>query len=133
MVGEAAETFDYKPVLEAKDVYIRYGDFAAVRGVNLAVPEHKITALIGASGCGKSTLLRSFNRMNEFITDVTMEGRILYHDQDLYARDIDPVEVRRRIGMVFQKPNPFPKTIYRNIAWGPLINGFKGNVDELVE
>jgi phosphate transport system ATP-binding protein len=97
------------------------------------VPHNKITALIGPSGCGKSTLLRSFNRMNDLIDGARIEGQILYHGVDLYADGIDPVEVRRRIGMVFQKPNPFPKSIYDNVSFGPRVAGFRGNMDELVE
>ncbi len=121
------------PILETRGVTIRYGDKPAVRDVSLRIPERMITAIIGPSGCGKSTLLRQFNRMNDFIPGAAMDGQILYRGVDLYGRDVDPVEVRRRIGMVFQKPNPFPKTIYRNVAWGPVINGFKGDLNELVE
>ena len=122
------------PVLETQAVVVRYGDKPAIRGVSLAIPERRITAIIGPSGCGKSTLLRTLNRMNDFVPDVRIEGAILYHGLDLYAPGVDPVEVRRRIGMVFQKPNPFPKTIYRNVAWGPAINGVpKADLPELVE
>ena len=110
-----------------------YGAFRAVRDVSLQVPRNMITALIGPSGCGKSTLLRSFNRMNDLVDSARIDGRILYHGVDLYADGVDPVEVRRRIGMVFQKPNPFPKSIYDNVAFGPRVAGFKGNMDELVE
>ena len=94
---------------------------------------HQITALIGPSGCGKSTLLRTINRMNDLIPGTRVEGEVLYHDENLYASYVDPVEVRRRIGMVFQKPNPFPKSIYDNVAFGPRLNGFKGDLDGLVE
>jgi phosphate transport system ATP-binding protein len=104
-----------------------------VKNIDLKIPEKQITAIIGPSGCGKSTLLRAFNRMNDFIAGVRMEGEILYHDQNLYAEEIDPVEVRRRVGMVFQKPNPFPKSIYQNVAWGPRINGYDEDSDDLVE
>ncbi|MCB0181959.1 MAG: phosphate ABC transporter ATP-binding protein, partial [Anaerolineae bacterium] len=110
-----------------------YGSFRAVKGVNLKLQEKKITAFIGPSGCGKSTVLRSLNRMNDLIPGGRVEGRILFRGKNLYDPDVDPVEVRRRIGMVFQKPNPFPKSIYDNIAWGAKINGFKGNMKELVE
>ena len=110
-----------------------YGSFRAVREITLRVPRNKITAIIGPSGCGKSTLLRSFNRMNDLIDGAHTTGKILYHGVDLYADGVDPVEVRRRIGMVFQKPNPFPKSIYDNVAFGPRIAGFKGQMDELVE
>jgi phosphate transport system ATP-binding protein len=130
-----APAFMGAPVLEARGLTIRYDGDAAIDGVSLPIPKHKITAIIGPSGCGKSTLLRSFNRMNDLLPNVTMEGQILYQGTDLYGRDVDPVEVRRRIGMVFQKPNPFPKSIYRNVAWGPSINELsKGAaLDELVE
>ncbi len=121
------------PVLEVRDLTIRYGEKPAIRNVSLVIPERKITAIIGPSGCGKSTLLRQLNRMNDFIPVANMDGEILYRGVDLYDPEVDPVEVRRRIGMVFQKPNPFPKTIYRNIAWGPVINGFKGDLNALVE
>jgi len=97
------------------------------------VPKNKVTAIIGPSGCGKSTLLRSFNRMNDLVDIAHIEGRILYHGVDLYAEGVDAVEVRRRIGMVFQKPNPFPKSIYDNVAFGPRVAGYKGSMDELVE
>jgi phosphate transport system ATP-binding protein len=101
--------------------------------VSFAVPEHQITAIIGPSGSGKSTLLRSFNRMNDLVESARVEGTIRYHGADLYAPAVDPVEVRRRIGMVFQKPNPFPKSIYDNVAFGPRVAGYRGDMDELVE
>jgi phosphate transport system ATP-binding protein len=110
-----------------------YGAFRAVKGITFDVPTHQITSIIGPSGCGKSTLLRSINRMNDLIAGTRVEGKIMYHDEDLYASYVDPVEVRRRIGMVFQKPNPFPKSIYDNVAFGPRLNGFKGDLDGLVE
>lgn len=119
--------------IEAKDVNIYYGNFHAVRDVNLQIERRKITAMIGPSGCGKSTVLRCFNRMNDLIPSARIEGSIEFNEQNIYAKDVDPVEVRRRIGMVFQKPNPFPKSIYENISWGAKINGFSGNMDELVE
>jgi phosphate transport system ATP-binding protein len=128
--GQGADTV---PVLEARGLTIRYGTNTAINDVSFAVPERQITAIIGPSGCGKSTLIRHFNRMNDFIPGVSTEGKVLYHGTDLYDPDVDAVEVRRRIGMVFQKPNPFPKTIFRNVAWGPVINGFKGDLQELVE
>lgn len=119
--------------IEINDLAIHYGSFTAVTGVNMKIEKQKITAIIGPSGCGKSTLLRSINRMNDFVPGSYVTGEILLHGQNLYGKDVDPVEARRRIGMVFQKPNPFPKSIYENIAWGARINGFKGNMDELVE
>ncbi len=119
--------------LEVHDMHVYYGKFRAVKDVNLKIERQKITALIGPSGCGKSTVLRAFNRMNDLIPTARVEGEVLYHGQNLYADEVDPVEVRRRIGIVFQKPNPFPKTIYENVAWGARINGFKGNMDDLVE
>jgi phosphate transport system ATP-binding protein len=119
--------------IETKGLFIFYGAFAAVSDVNLKIEKQKITAIIGPSGCGKSTLLRAFNRMNDFVPSSYVTGEVLMHGQNLYDLNIDPVEVRRSIGMVFQKPNPFPKSIYENIAWGARINGFKGNMDELVE
>ncbi len=120
-------------VIETRELNIYYDGFRAVANVNLAIEPHKITAIIGPSGCGKTTLLRSFNRMNELVPGTRIEGQVLFDGQDLYAPAIDPVEVRYRIGMVFQKPNPFPKTIYENIAWGARIHGFRGNMEMLVE
>jgi phosphate transport system ATP-binding protein len=122
-----------KYALELQDVHCYYSKFRAVKDVSLKIERQKITAFIGPSGCGKSTVLRALNRMNDLIPGAYVEGRILYHGQNLYDSSVDPVEVRRRIGMVFQKPNPFPKTIYDNVAWGARINGYKGNVDDLVE
>ena len=119
--------------IETKNLFIFYGSFAAVSEVNMKIEKQKVTAIIGPSGCGKSTLLRAFNRMNDFVPSSYVTGEVLMRGQNLYGSNIDPVEVRRRIGMVFQKPNPFPKSIYENIAWGARINGFKGNMDELVE
>ena len=121
------------PILSTRNLTIRYGGVPAVRGVDLEVPERRITAVIGPSGCGKSTLLRAFNRMNDFIEGVSMEGQVLYRGRDIHARGTDPVEVRLRIGMVFQKPNPFPKTIYQNVVWGPRINGYRGDLRALAE
>ena len=124
---------DQPPVFDVKGVSVYYGDFRAVRDIDLAIPRNRITALIGPSGCGKTTVLRTFNRMNDLIEGARVEGVVLYHGVDLYEPRVDPVEVRRRIGMVFQKPNPFPKSIYDNVAFGPRIAGFKGNMDDLVE
>ena len=117
----------------ARNLNVYYDNFQAVNEVNLDIKKNKITAIIGPSGCGKSTVLRSFNRMNELVPTARTEGEIIFEGVDIYRPEIDPVEVRRRIGMVFQKPNPFPKSIYENVAWGAKINGFKGNQDELVE
>jgi phosphate transport system ATP-binding protein len=114
-------------------VAVSYGGKAAVRNVSFDIGKNEITALIGPSGCGKSTLIRCLNRMNDLIPTAKVEGQLLYHDQDLYASEVDAVEVRKRIGMVFQKPNPFPKSIYDNIAFGPRVLGMKGSMDEIVE
>jgi phosphate transport system ATP-binding protein len=122
-----------EPVVRLRDVSFHYGSFRAVRDMTFDVQTHAITALIGPSGSGKSTLLRCINRMNDLIPGTRLEGKVLYGGQDLYAPNVDPVEVRRRIGMVFQKPNPFPKSIYDNVAFGPRINGFRGDLDGLVE
>lgn len=121
------------PVLETRDLGIWYGHFLAVVGVNLPVQRNQITAIIGPSGCGKTTLLRAFNRMNELVPGTRVEGSLFFDGQDLYDPGVDPVEVRYRIGMVFQKPNPFPKTIYENVAWAARLHGFRGSMDELVE
>ncbi len=120
-------------ILRTENANIYYGNFLALKGINLNVQKNKVTAFIGPSGCGKSTLLRCYNRLNDLIPVFRLEGRISYYDRDLYAPNIDPVQVRRKIGMVFQKPNPFPKSIYDNIAYGARINGYKGDMDELVE
>jgi phosphate transport system ATP-binding protein len=120
-------------VFDVEDLSVYYGAFRAVRDVTLPVPVQQITALIGPSGCGKTTMLRCFNRMNDLIEIARVEGKIRYHGVDLYDPQVDPVEVRRRIGMVFQKPNPFPKSIYDNVAFGPKIAGYKGDMDDLVE
>ncbi|MEW5988290.1 MAG: phosphate ABC transporter ATP-binding protein PstB [Chloroflexota bacterium] len=118
--------------VEARNLRIYYGHFLAIRDVNLLVERKKITAIIGPSGCGKSTVLRAFNRMNELVPTARTEGEVLFSGQNIYSPEVDPVEVRRRIGMVFQKPNPFPKSIYENVAWGARINGFRGDLDALV-
>ncbi len=121
-------------VFDVERLQVYYGDYQAVRDVSMRVAHQEITALIGPSGCGKSSVLRCFNRMNDLIPSARIEGRISYHDQDLYADHVDPIEVRRRIGMVFQKPNPFPKSIYENVAYGPKVNGLRAsNMDDVVE
>jgi len=114
-------------------VSVHYGDSPAVKDISMNIHEREITALIGPSGCGKSTLLRTLNRMNDLIPSARVDGEIVYHDQNLYDRDVDPVQVRKLIGMVFQKPNPFPKSIYDNVAFGPRVLGMKGDMDEMVE
>jgi phosphate transport system ATP-binding protein len=122
------------PVIECEAVDIFYGSFKAVSNVSLSYGRHEITAMIGPSGCGKSTVLRSLNRMNDLIPGARVSGKITYHGQDMYADDVDPIEVRRRIGMVFQKPNPFPKSIFDNVAYGPRVTGMKvQNMGDLVE
>ena len=122
------------PVMEAFGLNVYYGDFHAVHDVNLSFGRHEITALIGPSGCGKSTVLRCLNRMNDLVTGARVEGEVTYHGQNMYARNVDPIAVRTHIGMVFQKPNPFPKSIYDNIAYGPKVTGMKvENMDDLVE
>ncbi len=128
-----ADDAQQERALETRDLRVYYGDFLAIRDVNLEVKRRKITAIIGPSGCGKTTLLRSLNRMNELVPIARTEGQVIFQGQDIYAENVDPVEVRRRIGMVFQNPNPFPKSIYANIAWGARINGYKGDMDALVE
>ena len=122
-----------KTAIELQHLHAYYGDFLAVKDVNASFLQRRITAIIGPSGCGKSTVLRSLNRMNELVAGARCTGKVLFGGRDIYAANVDPVQVRRRIGMVFQKPNPFPKTIYENIAWGARINGFRGDYDELVE
>ena len=120
-------------ILATKGLSVWYGSSLALKDITIDIPKNRITALIGPSGCGKSTLLRCFNRMNDLIPSARMEGHITFDDLDLAAPDVDSVALRRRIGMVFQKPNPFPKSIYQNVAWGARINGYKGDMDDLVE
>jgi len=120
-------------VLSTQNLSIFYGETPAVKDCTISFEKNKVTAIIGPSGCGKSTLLRTFNRMNDFIESFKTEGEALFLGENIYSDTSDPVDIRRRIGMVFQKPNPFPKSIYENIIWGPKINGFDGNDDELVE
>jgi phosphate transport system ATP-binding protein len=119
--------------LEARDLSVFYGETQAVRSVSLRIPDRKVVAFIGPSGCGKSTLLRCFNRMNDLVPGARVAGEAIFQGQNLYGAGVDPVDVRRRIGMVFQKPNPFPKSIYDNVAFGPRINGYRGDMDEMVE
>ena len=122
-----------KAVLRADTVSVYYGSTLAVRSVNLDIPENQVVAFIGPSGCGKSTILRCFNRMNDLVASARVDGKITFRGDNIYADAVDPVQLRRRIGMVFQKPNPFPKSIYENIAFGARINGYQGDMDELVE
>ena len=120
-------------IFDVRDVAVFYGDHRAVTDITLALRQRQITALIGPSGCGKSTFIRCLNRMNDLIASARVEGQVIYHEQNLYDEKIDPVQVRKRIGMVFQKPNPFPKSIYDNVAFGPRVVGMKGDMDEIVE
>ena len=120
-------------VLKAENIDIYYGNYRAVRDVSLSIPRNQVTAFIGPSGCGKSTILRCFNRLNDLVHGFRLTGKISYHGQNLYDNDVDAVEVRKHIGMVFQKPNPFPKTIFDNVAYGARVNKFQGNLEELVE
>ncbi len=124
----------FESVITTRDLSVFYGNYQAVRDVDMDFGKNRITAMIGPSGCGKSTVLRCFNRMNDLIPGARVEGTITYHGQDIYAPDVDTIEVRRRVGMVFQKPNPFPKSIYDNIAYGPRVNGWKvDSMDDVVE
>ena len=133
---EAAPAEPFSPAetaLSVKGLHMRYGAFHALRDINLQVRRRAVTALIGPSGSGKSTLLRCFNRMNDLVPGARVEGQVLFNGEDIYHPSVDPTEVRLRVGMVFQKPNPFPKSVYDNVAFGLRINGFKGNMDEAVE
>jgi phosphate transport system ATP-binding protein len=122
-----------EPVFDIQGLTARYGSTVAIRDVNLEISQNLITAVIGPSGCGKSTFIRCLNRMNDAVPSFALDGRVLYHGIDIYGDGVEPVEVRRRIGMVFQKPNPFPKTIYDNVAWAPRVLGLKEDLDERVE
>jgi phosphate transport system ATP-binding protein len=134
LTDERAELADDAEIqIAIRDLNVFYGEHHAVRDVTFDIPRHAVTALIGPSGCGKSTVLRAINRMNDLIPSARVEGEVIYHGVNVNDKKIDPVIVRRNIGMVFQKPNPFPKSIYDNVAWGAKINGFKGNMDEHVE
>jgi phosphate transport system ATP-binding protein len=125
--------FQRDVIFDVDEINVHYGAHKAIRDVTLDLHLNEITALIGPSGCGKSTFIRCLNRMNDLIPSARVDGRIIYHGEDLYASDIDPVQVRKRIGMVFQKPNPFPKSIYDNIAFGPRVTAMKEDMDEIVE
>ena len=124
---------DSAPVFEVNNLSLFYDDFQALRDINMKIRRYSITALIGPSGCGKSTLLRCFNRMNDLIPTARIDGEILFEGADLYHPDVDATEIRSRVGMVFQRPNPFPKSIYNNVAFGLKINGYLGDMDEAVE
>jgi phosphate transport system ATP-binding protein len=130
---EAAEPLSMEVVFDLRDVNIFYGPVMAIEALSMRVNKNVITAMIGPSGCGKSTVVRTLNRMNDSITGFRVAGEVLYHGHDVYGSGVDPVEVRRRIGMVFQRPNPFPKSIYDNVAWAPRILGMRANLDERVE
>jgi phosphate transport system ATP-binding protein len=130
--GRPAPSLD-DPVFHLSDLDVWYGSHQAVRDVTMTMGRRQITAMIGPSGCGKSTVIRCLNRMNDLIPGARVTGKVAYHGQNLYDPDVDPIEVRRRIGMVFQKPNPFPKSVYDNVAYGPRVNGVKANMDDLVE
>jgi len=121
------------PILDIKNISVSYGNITALENVTFQVPEKNVIALIGPSGCGKSTLIRCINRMNDLIPSANVKGSVIFHGQNIYQENMDPTEIRYRIGMVFQKPNPFPKSIYDNIAFGPRVNGFNGDLDEIVE
>lgn len=120
-------------ILEAQNLNVWYAEFHALKNVNLKIEDQKITAFIGPSGCGKSTLLRCFNRMNDLVTTAKVNGNIIYKGTNINSNSVDPIKIRSKIGMVFQKPNPFPKSIFANIAFGLKVNGFKGNMNEAVE
>lgn len=120
-------------VLQTENLTVRYGELVALRDITFKITPRQVMAIIGPSGCGKSTLLRCFNRMNDLIPSFLIQGQVLFNGIDLYSPEVDPTEIRYRIGMVFQQPNPFPKSIYDNVAFGPRINGYRGNLDELVE
>ncbi len=132
-IGHAKREAHNAVHMSLTDVNVMYGSFTAVRDVTFDVPRNEITALIGPSGCGKSTLLRTLNRMNDLVPSASVTGSVMYNGEDIYDPEVDPVEVRRRIGMVFQKPNPFPKSIYDNVAFGPRLNGAKQGLDDIVE
>ncbi len=121
------------PILKTEGLKISYGSTPAINGISIEIRPNRVTAVIGPSGCGKSTLLRTFNRMNDFIPNIKTEGQVWFRGQNMFHPKVDPVNIRKHVGMVFQRPNPFPKSIYKNITWGPTIHSYAGNLDELVE
>ncbi|MCG3125956.1 MAG: Phosphate import ATP-binding protein PstB [Phycisphaerae bacterium] len=131
--GQTPDADVVEPIVRVDQLTIRYGDFEAIKRVCLDIPPRRVTAIIGPSGCGKSSLLRAMNRMNDFVPGVRVEGAVIFNGQNVYAAECDPVELRRRVGMVFQRPNPFPKSIFRNVAWAAQMNGYRGDINELVE
>jgi len=133
MSPESDKNIAQEPVVQIENVDVYYGTHKAVAGVNIDIPKNNAVAFIGPSGCGKSTILRCINRMNDLVASARVQGRITFKGKDIYAKGVDPVGLRSRIGMVFQKANPFPKSIYENIAWGARLNGYQGNMDDLVE
>ncbi|AHJ31551.1 phosphate ABC transporter ATP-binding protein PstB [Nodularia spumigena CS-584] len=133
MATKTSTVNDTETVLRTENLNVYYGKFLALQNIWLNIPKNQVTSFIGPSGCGKSTLLRCYNRLNDLVDSFRAEGKVYFYNDNLYAPNIDPVEVRRRIGMVFQRPNPFPKSIYDNITFGAKINGYRGNLDELVE
>lgn len=133
IVNNAREIDQTNPIFDIEGVKVYYSGLMALQAVHMKIPEKQIVAFIGPSGCGKSTLLRCFNRMNDLIPGATVEGRLNYRNRNIYAPNVNSVKLRRQVGMVFQRPNPFPKSIYENIAFAPRTNGYKGNMDELVE
>ena len=133
-VEEGPQSQDDRPIkLRTQGLKVSYGQSLALRDADIAIPSQRVTAIIGPSGCGKSTLLRCFNRMNDLIPDARVDGQVLFNDVDIYSPEVDATEIRYRIGMVFQKPNPFPKSIYDNVAFGLRINGYRGNIGDMVE
>ena len=133
MSGEKFHTFKQQPILECKKLTVAYSSKPAFKALDFQIPKHKVVALIGPSGCGKSTLLRCFNRMNDTIKSAEVLGNVFFKGNDIYKKNLDPTDIRFKIGMVFQKPNPFPKSIFDNVAFGPRVNNLKGNLEQLVE
>ena len=133
MSGEKFHTFKQQPILECKKLTVEYSSKPAFKALDFQIPKHKVVALIGPSGCGKSTLLRCFNRMNDTIKSAEVLGNVFFKGNNIYKKNLDPTDIRFKIGMVFQKPNPFPKSIFDNVAFGPRVNNLKGNLEQLVK